>query len=180
MIEFHDFVSSYARSAGLNNVICFMPFQLSGIKNRDGGSRAMAELDISRICRMENIDNIGTDPYWYGNKEIAENGGVYGYVYDVSRAVVECADKFGKDHNVWIQGYNAPRGREEEIIEATEAAYDAGARTILSWSFNAGESNNYRSSNPAKSWLMTLEGFKRIKNMERDRILEENRKKYRK
>jgi hypothetical protein len=77
-----------------------------------------------------------------------------------------------------LQAYNAPRGREDEIITATEAIYDAGARTILAWGFHASESNNYRSQNPEKSWAMTVEGFKRIKSMERDRLLAENRKKY--
>ena len=66
----------------------------------------------------------------------------------------------------------------EEIITATEAIYDAGARTILAWGFHASESNNYRSANPVKSWQMTLEGFRRIKDMERDKILAENRKKF--
>ena len=67
---------------------------------------------------------------------------------------------------------------DEEIITATEAIYDAGARTILAWGFHASESNNYRSANPVKSWQMTLEGFRRIKDMERDKILAENRRKF--
>ena len=77
-----------------------------------------------------------------------------------------------------IKHYHAPRGREDEIITATEAIYDAGARTILAWGFHASESNNYRSENPERSWAMTVEGFKRVKSMERDRLLAENRKKY--
>jgi hypothetical protein len=65
-----------------------------------------------------------------------------------------------------------------------EAEYDnyrlpkAGARTILSWSYNGAESHSYRSVNPTRSWNATLEGFRRVKSMERDRILAENRKKY--
>ena len=171
LVEFHDFISAYAASVGLKSVICFMPFQLTMDASADpirGG------LDIDKICRMENIYNIGTDPYWYGR----ELGLEYKYVYDVTKACVETANKYGKDHNIWIQGYNAPIGREDEIITATEAAYDAGARTILSWGFHGCESNNYRSRNPERSWLYTCEGFKRIKSMERDRILAENRKKY--
>ena len=171
LVEFHDFISAYAASVGLKSVICFMPFQLTMDSTSDpmrGG------LDIDKICRMENIYNIGTDPYWFGR----EPGHEYEYVYNVSKACVDTANKYGKDHNIWIQGYNAPRGREEEIIEATEGAYDAGARTILSWSYNGAESHSYRSANPVRSWNCTVEAFRRIKNMERDRILAENRKKY--
>ena len=89
-------------------------------------------------------------------------------------------NKYEKKHNIWVQSFAAPRGREDEIITATEAIYDAGARTILSWGFHASESNNYRAENPERSWQMTLEGFRRIKSMERDRLLEENRRKYKK
>ena len=171
LIEFHDFISEYAAGAGMTNVICFMPFQIS--MNPDDDIRR-GGLDIARICRMPHIDNISTDPYWFGKGP----GHEYEYVYNVTKACVDTADKFGKDHNIWIQGYNAPRGREDEILTATAAAYDAGARTILSWAFHASESNTYRSQNPARSWLYTVEGMKWIKAMEREKILEENRKKF--
>ena len=84
-----------------------------------------------------------------------------------------------KDHNIWIQGF-VPGGGEEEIVDACTAAYDAGARTLLSWSFHGGESNTYRCENPSRAWSYTVEAFKGVKSMERNRILEENRKKYRK
>ena len=91
---------------------------------------------------------------------------------------VDMADKFGKESHIWIQGCATPRGRESEIIIATEAAYDAGARTLLSWGFRGCESNNYRAENPERSWMYTVEAMKRVKSLERDRILEENRRKY--
>ena len=179
LVEFHDFVGSYARSAGLKNVICLMPYQLAGVglKTSDAKERLRA-MDVSEICAAESVDNIGTDPYWYGNKDIAALGTPYEYVYNSTVACVKAAEKAGKDSHIWIQGYNAKLGREPEIIDAIEAAYDGGARTILSWGFRGCESNNYRSANPERSWMYTIEGFKRIKNMDRDARLAENRKKY--
>ena len=174
VIDFHRFISDYAAEAGMKSVICFMPYQLMGINNNV--DPYTGTLDINDICRMPNIHNVGTDPYWFGNP--AGEGMPYKYVYDATRACVETADRHGKDHNIWIQAYNAPRGREDEIITAIEAAYDAGARNILYWSYGAGESNNYRSSCPGRSWQMTVEGNRRIKTMERDRLHEENKKKY--
>ena len=174
IIEYHNFISEYASSLGLRNTICFMPFQLSGMTNQTEKEKLL-NFDIDAICAMPYIDNIGTDPYWYGNKSIKSP---YEYNYNATKLCIERAEKFGKDHNIWIQGYNAPLGREDEIIEATEAAYDAGARTILSWSYNGAESHSYRSENPERSWNASLEGFRRIKDMEHDRILAENRKKY--
>jgi hypothetical protein len=179
IVEFHEFISKYSASLGITNVICFMPYQLAGMTDQTEKEKLL-NFDLDSICAMPNIDNIGTDPYWYGHDT---NGGKdimnpYEYNYNTTKLCLERAEKYGKDHNIWIQGYNAPRGREEEIIEATEGAYDAGARTILSWSYNGAESHSYRSENPIRSWNATLEAFRRIKSMERDRILSENRKKY--
>jgi len=171
-VDFYSFVSNYAHSAGIKNAICFMPYQLKGLKHAPKKSEFL-EISLEKICSMEHIDNIGSDPYWFGS---AESMNPYEKVLETSSRCVEVANQFGKDHNIWIQGYNAPMGREEEIIIATEAAYDGGARTVLSWGFHGCEANNYRSKNPARSWLYTVEGLKRIKSMERDKILAENRK----
>ena len=173
MIEYHNFISEYSHSLGLKNVICFMPYQLGGM-TKQSETEKLLNFDIDAICAMPYIDNVGTDPYWYHNSSLNP----YEYNYNSTKLCIDKADAHGKDHNIWIQGYNAPRGREEEIIEATEGAYDAGARTILSWSYNGAESHSYRSANPMRSWACTLEAFRRIKSIERDRILAENRKRY--
>ena len=177
LVEYHEFVASYAKSVGIESSICLMPHQLSGGINRNTTrQQKMMEISVDRLCSIKSVDDIGTDPYWTGDDNCI--GNPYEKVYTNTKVCVDIANKFGKKHNIWVQGFGIPRGREEEIITATEAIYDAGARTILAWGFHARESNNYRSSNPEKSWLMTVEGFKRIKNMERDRFLAENRKKY--
>ena len=173
MIEFHNFISQYSNSLGVKNVICFMPYQLAGMTKQTEKEKLL-NFDIDQVCAMPYIDNIGTDPYWY-SRDIESP---YEYNYNATKLCLEKAAKYGKDHNIWIQGYNAPIGREEEIIEATEGVYDAGAKTILSWSYRGAESHSYRSKNVERSWLCTVEGLKRVKSMDRDRILAENRKKY--
>ena len=97
-------------------------------------------MNIDKICATESIDNIGTDPYWFGRSKGPSDP--YEYVYESAKTCVSITEKFGKDHNIWIQGYRAPRGREEEIYSATYAAYDAGARTILPWGFHGCESDS--------------------------------------
>ncbi len=177
IIEYHKFITEYAHSLGMVNTVCFMPYQLAGMTDQTEKQRLL-NFDLDAICAMPHLDNIGTDPYWYGHYDAKTSFSPYEYNYNATKLCLAKAEKYGKDHNIWIQGYGAPLGREEEIIEATEAVYDAGARTILSWSYNGAESHGYRSANPIRSWNCTLEGFRRIKEMERDRILAENRKKY--
>ncbi len=173
LIDFHNFISEYAHSLGLKNIICLMPYQLGGMTKQTDKEKLL-NFDIHSVCAMPYIDNVGTDPYWYGRGLES----AYEYNYNATRLCLEVAEKYGKDHNIWIQGYAAKPGEEEEIIEATEGAYDAGARTIISWSYRAGEPNDYHSTNIEKSWSATLEGFRRIKSMERDKVLAENRRKY--
>ena len=171
LIDFHKFISEYAHSCGLTNVICFMPFQLAGLTGASKQDKLL-EMDISAICSMPYIDNVGTDPYWYRTRH------PYEYVYNSSKTCIETANAHGKDHNIWLQTYKNELGYEEDIVTAFEAAYDAGARTILTWSYMGGESNTYRSDSPERTWAKTCEGVRRIRDMERDKTLAEYRKLY--
>ena len=73
-----------------------------------------------------------------------------------------------------------PRGEEEDIVLATEAAYDAGARTLLAWGYYGSISNDYGAKNAPVTWARTCEAFRRVRDMERDRLLAEARAKYKK
>lgn len=167
IVDFFRDVTEYSASLGLKNTVCVMLGATHGI-NLDS---------LDRICSLPTLENIGSDPYWYEEKTPVSP---YEFVYNATKKNIRIAKDYQKDHNIWIQTYNVPRGREEEIIEATAAAYDAGARTILAWGYMGSESNDYRAKNPERTWDMTVEGMKRIRAMERDRILEINRLKYRK
>ena len=111
----------------------------------------------------------------YGRKDVRSP---YEFVYNETKKLTTLSEAYNKGHNLWIQTYAVPRGREEEIIEACEAAYDAGARTLLAWGYRGSESNNYAAENPEKTWLATVEGMRRIRERERDRLWEERRRLY--
>ena len=169
IVDYLGEMSAYAASKGMKNVVCVML-----------GTYGMS-LEVSdRICSLPHMDNIGSDPYWLGAKAKNPDLSVYDFVYQGTKENLRVSDAFGKDHNIWIQCYANPRGREEEIVEAAGAAYDAGARTIIAWSYGAGSSNDYTAENPPVAWARMQDGFRRIRDMERDRILAENRMKYRK
>ncbi|MBQ8333876.1 MAG: hypothetical protein IJX93_08905 [Clostridia bacterium] len=159
--DFFTDLCGYAVAKGLKNAVCVMLGEEHGIHLGT----------LESICSIPTLDNIGSDPYW-----LRKSPDAYGFVYNGTKRNIEVADRFGKDHNIWIQAYSTPRGREEEIIQATEAAYDAGARTILAWSYYGGISNDYGAENPHLVKAKIDQAFARIWNMERDRILAENRK----
>jgi len=164
IVEYYEYVCSYSASLGLKNAIVVM------LKPNTG----MDLTTIDRLCSIPTLENIGSDPYWLGKKDVDP----YDYVYRGTKTTLDVCNRFNKDHNIWIQTYRTPRGREEEIIQATHAAYDAGARTILAWGYMGSESNDYGAKNPSRVWDMTVEAMRRVRSIERDKILAEARKKY--
>jgi hypothetical protein len=167
IVDYLREMTEYSHAKGITNTVCVML-----------GTYGMSLEVVDKICSLPYMDNIGSDPYWIGAKSKNPDLSVYEFVYNGTKENLRVADQFKKDHNLWIQTYANPKGREEEIIEAAEAAYDAGARTLIAWSYYGGSSNDYAAENPAVAWAKTCEAFQRVRNMERDRILSENRKKY--
>ena len=135
------------------------------------GTYGMSLSAADAICGIPTLSSIGSDPYWLSSKKKDPSLDVYDFVYEGTRQNIELCERFGKEHNIWIQTYSNPMGSEEDIVLAAEAAYDAGARTILAWSFNGAESNDYAAENPTVTWARTCEAFDRLRNRNRDERL---------
>lgn len=160
-------MTAYAASKGMKNTVCVM-------LDSYGMNLELAD----RICGLPFVDNIGSDPYWLGAKKADPQLNVYGFVYDGAKKNIDLCRRYKKDHNVWIQTHANPRGCEEDIVAAYEGAFDAGARTIISWSYYGGEANDYSAENPAVVWAKNREGVRRVLDLERNARLEENRRLY--
>ena len=159
LVDYFTEITDYAHSLGLVNTGCIMFSPSHGIS-----------LDsIDRLLSIPHFDNVGCDPYWNGGPSTAP--AIYDYVYSRSKKALDTAAQYKKDHNIWIQAYGFKAGREDEIVIASEAAYDAGARTILTWSFRGGESNDYRAENTDRIWQITGEAFGRLRGRWYDEIL---------
>lgn len=166
IVNYFRRVTAYARAKGMENIICVMLSSNIGIS-----------LDnIGELGTLDTLDNIGSDPYWLFGENPPTGPDVYKFVYENTRKNLAVCESCGKDHNIWIQGYNNPASREEDIVYATEAAYDAGARNILLWGFRGSEGNDYRAKKPELAWRAAGDAMQRILNKERDRIAAEGRK----
>ncbi len=164
IVDYFQDVTAYSNAKGIENSVCVM-LGTSGIS-----------LETSeKLFTVDTIDDIGSDPYW-----LDYNNDPYEYPYNGAKRNIGLSEKYGKKHNLWLQTYCNPMGEEEDIITAAEALYDAGARTILAWGYYGSISNDYRSKNPLVAKIKTEEAFRRIWDRERDRILEEKRRLYRK
>lgn len=150
IINYFSRITAYAASLGMESAVCVMFNPMQGI--------SLDNLD--KIANIGGLSNIGCDPYWFGS---VSGTAAYGYVYERAKKNIDFCEKYKKDHNIWIQAYGAPAGREDEIILACDAAYDAGARTVIGWSFRGAESNDYRCACPEKAWAALCTGLRRQK-----------------
>jgi len=160
IVNYFKKVTEYSKAKGMYNSVCVMLSSGIGINIDNMGA----------FGTLDSLDNIGTDPYWVNKKLTGPD--VYKYVYENTKKTIAAADKYGKEHNVWIQGYNIPAGTEEDVVYAAEAAYDAGSRQILLWGYRGSEGNDYRAKQPDIAWRAGCDGFHRILDKERDRIIE--------
>ncbi len=159
IVDYFREVTAYSKSKGMYNAVCVMLSDSYGIH--------LGTLD--QIAGLETLDNIGSDPYWLGQKDVDP----YEFVYDGTKKNLDICNKFKKDHNIWLQCYGTPRGREEEIIYAADAAYDAGARTILAWGYHGSDANDYRAQNPELTWKTTGDAMYRLLERHRNQKREQ-------
>ena len=159
VVDYFSDMTKYSKSKEMENIVCVMLGSTYGINLST----------IEEICSLECLDNVGSDPYFIDeNLGGDQNKNVYDFVYKATRKNLDISEKYNKDHNIWIQGFSLPRGREEEIVIASDAAYDAGARTILVWGYRGSESNDYRAENPDLAWKATGDAMQRITERERN------------
>lgn len=154
MSDYFREITDYSHKYGMTNYACLMPTSLAF---------------MDALLDLPHIENIGIDPYWYVFKEEA-----YPYVYDKTKQFIDATKAKNKTTHAWIQTYEVPAGREDEIYLATDAAYDSGARSILAWSYRGGEACDYRADNCELVWQITGDAMRRVK----DRFLDEQRAMY--
>lgn len=167
MKEFQNFsvysyfseVTKYAKNMGMENIVCLM---------------TVSEQFTDGLMKLDEIDNVGTDPYWIGGTKKEP----YGFVYERSKLFIDFAEKYNKGTHIWLQTYANKSGDEDEIYLAAEAAYDAGARDILAWSFRGGEACDYRADNCDRVWQITGDAMRRLKDRYIDELRDEKRKLY--
>ena len=159
--DYFNTVAGYAKSKGMYNIVCVM--------FSNGENAPNFGVDLDSICTSPALDNIGSDPYWLGSG-VHGYTEVYKFVYERARRNIELCEKYGKDHNLWLQTYSHPAENEDEIIAAADALYDAGARSIFAWGFRGSDSTDYMAKAPDRTWYATKAAYERLSNRYRDEL----------
>jgi hypothetical protein len=155
----HDSVENFiielcelAKSAGCRNAVCFLPHQEDEEK----------ELALwNRLARLETLDILGTDPYWWAKKmDVASFVGQY------AEKIVQLARHHGKESQIWVQNFMITPQTEEYVRTAIRIAYQAGIRNIAAWSYwGAGYMAWLRSENPERVWKILGEEYARLQEI---------------
>lgn len=151
IVEFLSELVAYGHECGLKNSLCVLPL-------RDE-SHSTANWD--RVASIPHLDSFGTDPYWIVfKKEIKD------FVGGSSRQVQEICAKYNLEPHMWLQGYQVPAGREDELTTAVELMADEGIRNIAVWGFDACRHISWiRPDNPDLVWAKVKEAFRKVSNV---------------
>ncbi len=166
IVDYFKFATDYAFECGMMNTGCVMISESHGI-NPD---------NVNRLFALPHFDNVGCDPYWSGLNSDPAPDFIYDYTYSKSKILIDKANDYKKASHIWLQSFGFPRGREDEMMIAADAIYDAGAKTILTWSFRGGESNNYRAKCTDIVWDMNGEIMAHLRRRYFDEMLDNIRK----
>jgi hypothetical protein len=108
-----------------------------------------------KVASLSSVSIFGTDPYWRPHQpEVAKHVGRF------ARRVVELAQRYGKEPQIWILNFNIPRGEEGNIRLAIEAAYREGVRNFAAWSYFGAAYISLRAEDPPAVWKTLTECYR--------------------
>lgn len=159
IIEFLSEISSAVKRADPKKGVCTCLLPLShpliGITDWEG------------VASIRNVDMLSTDPYWvalqqYGLVPQGFEEGINWYRNTLDE-LIKLAEKHRKKTQAWVQAFNIPNGREEEIIKGIEIAKEKNIYSIFAWPYRAGEGSVLASDRTTTLWRMIGEAYKRIR-----------------
>jgi hypothetical protein len=65
---------------------------------------------------------------------------------------------------LWILNFNIPKGEEDHIRQAIEAAWQAGIRNIAAWSYFGASYIKLRAEDPQAVWKTLGECYHRLQS----------------
>lgn len=138
------------KAKGLRNAVCILPVPWEKF------SKILGIYDWTKIASIRSVDILSTDPYW-----AILGQPVKSYVKSFSEKIVKLSKQFGKESEVWIQGFKINKKQEEEVREAVATAKSCGPDRMAVWSYRATECmSELACENPERVWEIIKNGFR--------------------
>ena len=152
MLDFIRFLCDSTKARGLRSALCLLPYENSSTLQ-----------DWTQAAAIPSLDIIGTDPYWRPHQPVVDK-----FVGRWSRKVADLAKQFQKEGQIWILNFNIPKGEEETIRIAIEAAYQEGIRNFAAWSYFGASYISLRSEDPAAVWKTLSDCYRSLQERSKD------------
>jgi hypothetical protein len=137
-------VCDRVKGRGSQNIVCVLP----------------STLERKEIAELESVTNLGSTPFWALQGADPEK-----YVTRIGRELMQVASRAHVQTHVWIQGFQIPAGREEEITRSAMAAGQLGIDVIAIWGFDACESMSFLScERPQIAWAAFLRAIAQLRD----------------
>jgi hypothetical protein len=120
ILDFLADMTGYAASRGINSALCLPP-----ARDDDLGGRL-----FRAAPELPNIQIFGVKPYWLPRHITVEE-----YVGQQTARVVDICRYLNKPAQIWVQAFDIPSGREEDVATAVEIAQAGGAEYVAAWSY---------------------------------------------
>ena len=148
VVGFLQEMCGQVRERGLRNAVC--------LAAQEDATQGVVNLE--KVAEIHGLDILGVTPFWhlYG-RDAAE------FVSRWSKKVAALCTASGKEPQVWLQAFLIGAGREGEIVQAAEAATQAGVRNLAAWGFaGCGHMSALRCERPEEVWRVVGETFNRL------------------
>jgi len=138
------------KSRCLKNAVCLLPIPSEKF------AKILGLHDWTAAALIKDVDILSTDPYW-----ALLGQPVKPYVRNFSEELIRLSKQFGKESEIWIQGFKIQGNREEEVKEAMETVKLCRPDRMAVWSFKATECMSELScENTSKVWDIVKNGFR--------------------
>lgn len=144
-------VTALAAAKGLQNLVCVLPEHeyLEGLQ---------AKFDV--FAANPHLDVLATDPYplWH-RREVSSTR-------EFCEALLQSCRQYGKQAQMWIQGFRVPAGEEALLGEEMRLMAECGIRDIALWSYLAtGYMSSHACADSPRVWdvfTRTMQQVRRV------------------
>jgi hypothetical protein len=175
LIELIDELASEARRLGLKNDLCLFPIDFAAAGFPELASRLarvvgsddpeanpllqFGIIDWETAAAVPSLDMLGTDPYWFALRVEPEP-----FFSVFVKKALALARRNGLKTQVWVQAFQVPEGREEELGAGLRTAAALGADCVAAWSYDASRSiSRIRPARPDAVWRVIGEAFEELR-----------------
>jgi N-acetylmuramic acid 6-phosphate etherase len=145
LIDFLGEMVRHVRDLGGRNTVCLLPLTEGPLGLSDWES----------VAALDGLDVLATDPYWQVFDQPVEP-----FVSELSRRVVDLAERHDLEPQIWIQGFGLGPEDADDIHTAVDATRAAGVDDLWTWGYEAcGHMPGLGTRSPDRVWQVLCDAL---------------------